>query len=304
MENKIKNPVSKKNIFFFNIFDRLINSIEKYVYKTEQDTFAENFDIVNGDSTISIMPKGSTVEKLSLGNKYSSLTAGDESFDAYVHVTNDDRFVEIGAINKDDTKNVDVTINEESISHGIGKSGIDAYRTNILFDKNGISVNLNNTTYDIHEPQLSTIVNACEYSYDKDNTTHKLKMLPKVNNLNLANTPLEINFGKNDYGNLMMRFDDQGINLMGNNIDGGSTTLFVNNEIHMDVTKQYNNKLKQASITMRTDMNEPDIVIEHINSSGETNANKVLSFIDNTNNLNVTFTVAELIALKALLPTT
>ena len=37
-----------------------------------------------------------------------------------------------------------------------------------------------------------------------------------------------------------------------------------------------------------------------VNSSG----GQVLKFIDRTNSLNVTFTVAELIALKALLPTT
>lgn len=299
MENKIKNPVSKKNIFFFSIFDKLINSIENYVHKTEKDTFAENFDIVNEDSTISIMPKGSTVEKLSLGNKYSTLTAGDESFDAFINVTNDDRFVEIGAVNYDNNKHVNVAINEESVICGINL--IDAYSTNILFNKNGISVTTNGATYNIHEPQLSTIVNACEYSYDKDNTTHILKMLPKVNNINFTNIPLEINFGKSDNINLKMGCNDTGLELKGQDDNNNNiASINIKNYINMAIIKEN----KQTSIDITNNINEPDIIIDHRNSSGETNADKVLKFTDRTNNLEVTFTVAELIAIKALLPTT
>ena len=136
MENKIKNPVSKKNIFFFSIFDRLINSIEKYVHKTEKDTFAENFDIVNEDSTITVSPKGSTVEQLSLGNKYSTLRVDDEGFTAYISVTSDDRFIE----SRVDYNNraVTFTLQSENVSYSFIENNHGV--AEISFDKNGINV--------------------------------------------------------------------------------------------------------------------------------------------------------------------
>ena len=139
MENKIKNPVSKKNIFFFSIFDRLINSIEKYIHKTEQDTFAENFDIINENSTITVSPKGSTVEQLSLGNKYGTLWVDDEGFNAYVNVTSDDRFIElyVGTYNR----NTDFTL----ASDGMQCVFIENQNqiASISFNKNGIYVDSN-----------------------------------------------------------------------------------------------------------------------------------------------------------------
>lgn len=139
MENKIKNPVSKKNIFFFSIFDRLINSIEKYVHKTEQDTFAENFDIVNENSTITVSPKGSTVEQLSLGNKYSTLRVDDEGFNAYINVNSDDGWIE-SYINH----------NNKAAGFRLQNDNIGCYFTennnniaNVSFDTNGIDVTSN-----------------------------------------------------------------------------------------------------------------------------------------------------------------
>ena len=139
MENKIKNPVSKKNIFFFSIFDKLINSIEKYVHKTEKDTFAENFDIVNENSTITVSPKGSTVEQLSLGNKYSTLKIDDEGFNAHIDVTSDNGWIESY-----------VNSNNKSVSFIVQNMNADYYFTEnnnnvaiISFNKNGIYVNSN-----------------------------------------------------------------------------------------------------------------------------------------------------------------
>ena len=139
MENKIKNPVSKKNIFFFSIFDRLINSIEKYVHKTEQDTFAENFDIVNEDSTITVSPKGSTVEQLSLGNKYSTLKIDDENFNAYIDVTSDDKWIE-SYVNYNN-KAVSFTLTDVNIEHKFFEN--NNFVGIVSFDKNGINVTSN-----------------------------------------------------------------------------------------------------------------------------------------------------------------
>lgn len=136
MENKIKNPVSKKNIFFFSIFDRLINSIEKYVHKTEEDTFSENFDIVNEDSTITVSPKGSNVEQLSLGNKYSTLKIDDENFTAYIDVTSDDRWIELN-VNRDN-KAVSSILNNQDVSYYFNENNNRV--ANVSFDKNGINV--------------------------------------------------------------------------------------------------------------------------------------------------------------------
>ena len=136
MENKIKNPVSKKNIFFFSIFDRLINSIEKYVHKTEEDTFSENFDIVNEDSKITVSPKGSTIEQLSLGNKYSTLKIDDENFTAYIDVTSDDRWIELN-VNRDN-KAVSSILNNQDVSYYFNENNNRV--ANVSFDKNGINV--------------------------------------------------------------------------------------------------------------------------------------------------------------------
>ena len=139
MENKIKNPVSKKNIFFFSIFDRLINSIEKYVHKTEQDTFAENFDIVNEASTITVSPKGSTVEKLILGDKYSDLSIDDENFNAYIDVNGNDNWIELYV--KYDNKVVSSLFTNEYVTHIFMENDINV--GNVLFDKDGINVSVN-----------------------------------------------------------------------------------------------------------------------------------------------------------------
>ena len=136
MENKIKNPVSKKNIFFFCIFDRLINSIEKYVHKTEEDTFSENFDIVNEDSTITVSPKGSNVEQLSLGNKYSTLKIDDENFNAYIDITSDDNWIELN-VNRDN-KAVSSILNNQDVSYYFNENNNRV--ANVSFDKNGINV--------------------------------------------------------------------------------------------------------------------------------------------------------------------
>lgn len=139
MENKIKNPVSKKNIFFFSIFDKLINSIEKYVHKTEKDTFAENFDIVNEDSMITVSPKGSTVEQLSLGSKFSSLSIRDEGFNATIDVNGSGNWIE-SYVYLDNRavsfilQNMDVTCNFTENNNNVG---------NVSFNKNGISVESN-----------------------------------------------------------------------------------------------------------------------------------------------------------------
>lgn len=139
MENKIKNPVSKKNIFFFSIFDKLINSIEKYVHKTEKDTFAENFDIVNENSKIIVSPKGSTVEQLSLGNKYSTLKIDDENFNAYINISGNDNWIEL-SVNYDNK-----TVDYEMQSHVIGYvfNENNNYVGSVTFKKNGISVDSN-----------------------------------------------------------------------------------------------------------------------------------------------------------------
>ena len=140
MENKIKNPVSKKNIFFFSIFDKLINSIEKYVHKTEKDTFAENFDIVNENSTITISPKGSTVEQLSLGNKYSTLKINnDEGFNAYIDITSDDRFIE--SCVDYNNRRIIFTLSNDTATYNFNENNINV--ASISFDKNGISVSSN-----------------------------------------------------------------------------------------------------------------------------------------------------------------
>ena len=138
MENKIKNPVSKKNIFFFSIFDKLINSIEKYVHKTEQDTFAENFDIVNENSKITVSPKGSTVEKLSLGNKYSTLKIDDENFNAFIEMSSNNSIML--SINKDN-KYVDFTLRPNNISCIVVEN--DNVVADISFNKNGINASTN-----------------------------------------------------------------------------------------------------------------------------------------------------------------
>ena len=137
MENKIKNPVSKKNIFFFSIFDRLINSIEKYVHKTEEDTFSENFDIVNEDSTITVSPKGSNVEQLSLGNKYSTLKIDDENFTAYIDVTSDDRWIELN-VNRDNKAVSSLLQNNNIVYNFTENNNINV--GSVSFDKNGINV--------------------------------------------------------------------------------------------------------------------------------------------------------------------
>ena len=139
MENKIKNPVSKKNIFFFSIFDRLINSIEKYVHNTEEDIFEKNFDIVNEDSKITVSPKGSTVEQLSLGNKYSTLKIDDENFNAYIDVNGEDMFIE----SRVDYNNraVTFTLQSENVIYAFTEN--DYNPTEISFNKNGISVRSN-----------------------------------------------------------------------------------------------------------------------------------------------------------------
>ena len=139
MENKIKNPVSKKNIFFFSIFDRLINSIEKYVHKTEEDTFAENFDIVNEDSTITISPKGSTVEQLSLGNKYSTLKIDDEGFTAYIDINNYDSWIELNV--NHDNKALSSLFRNNHIIYNFTENNINV--GSVSFNKNGISVRSN-----------------------------------------------------------------------------------------------------------------------------------------------------------------
>ena len=140
MENKIKNPVSKKNIFFFSIFDRLINSIEKYVHKTEEDTFSENFDIVNEDSTITVSPKGSNVEQLSLGNKYSTLKIDDENFTAYIDVTSDDRWIELN-VNRDNKAVSSLLQNNNIVYNFTENNNINV--GSVSFDKNGIKVRSN-----------------------------------------------------------------------------------------------------------------------------------------------------------------
>ena len=136
MENKIKNPVSKKNIFFFSIFDRLINSIEKYVHKTEKDTFAENFDIVNEDSMIIVSPKGSTVEQLSLGGKYSTLRVDDENFNAYIDISSDDNWIE--SYVNEDNKAVSYTLQSNNIGYAFIENNNEI--ASVSFDKNGIQV--------------------------------------------------------------------------------------------------------------------------------------------------------------------
>ena len=139
MENKIKNPVSKKNIFFFNIFDKLINSIEKYVHKTEKDTFAENFDIVNEDSIITVSPKGSTVEQLSLGNKYSTLKIDDENFNAYIDISSDDNWIKLNV--NYNNKTLACEFQSHIIAYIFTEN--NNYVGNVTFDKNGISVESN-----------------------------------------------------------------------------------------------------------------------------------------------------------------
>ena len=140
MENKIKNPVSKKNIFFFSIFDRLINSIEKYVHKTEEDTFSENFDIVNEDSTITVSPKGSNVEQLSLGNKYSTLKIDDENFNAYIDITSDDNWIELN-VNRDNKAVSSLLQNNNIVYNFTENNNINV--GSVSFDKNGIKVRSN-----------------------------------------------------------------------------------------------------------------------------------------------------------------
>lgn len=168
MENKIKNPVSKKNIFFFNIFDRLINSIEKYVHKTEEDSFAKNFDIVKEDGQIIVSPKGSTVEKLALGNKYSSLKIDDENLNAYIDVTSDDDSIEL-YVNRNNNY-TSFILSKETINLEFGEN--NAAVSNILFDKNGISVTTN--------------------SLDATNANKVLKFVDTTNSLEVTFTVAEL----------------------------------------------------------------------------------------------------------------
>lgn len=301
MENKIKNPVSKKNIFFFNIFNRLIDSIENYVHKTEEDTFAKNFDILNVEGEITVSPKGSTVEKLVLGDGYSALKIDDGNFIAHVDINNEDGIVEL--YSRRNNKEARTILDNKSIYYGFDENYITT--GGVKFDKNGIAVTTNNTTYKIYEPQLSTIVNACEYSYDEDNSTYKLKMLPKVDNINFANTPLVIDFGKSDDIDLKLQCIDSGLEFSGIKNNDSIGILSIKDRIGMLVRYISNNTtIKETIINIHNDTNEADIEITHKNDSGETNADQVLKFIDQTNSLEVTFTVAELIALKALLQTT
>lgn len=163
MENKIKNPVSKKNIFFFSIFDKLINSIEKYVHKTEEDTFAENFDIVNENSTITISPKGSTVEQLSLGNKYSSLKINnDEGFNAYINVTSDEGWIE-SYVDSNNRAGIFILQNMQVQCYFTENNNNIA---SVIFDKNGIDV--------------------------VSNSGRAFKFLDKTNNLNVEFTVAEL----------------------------------------------------------------------------------------------------------------
>lgn len=163
MENKIKNPVSKKNIFFFSIFDKLINSIEKYVHKTEQDTFAENFDIVNENSTIIVSPKGSTVEQLHLGNKYSTLRIIDEGFTGSIDVNSDNMHIQL-YVNSNNNRFATFTLDDNNVEHNFFNNNINV--ASISFDKNGIFVN--------------------------SNSGQVLKFTDKTNNLNVTFTVAEL----------------------------------------------------------------------------------------------------------------
>ena len=88
---------------------------------------------------ITVSPKGSTVEQLSLGNKYSTLRVDDENFNAYIDITSDDRFIE----SRVDYNNrvVLFTLQSENVSYNFSENNISV--AGISFNKNGISVTSN-----------------------------------------------------------------------------------------------------------------------------------------------------------------
>lgn len=88
---------------------------------------------------ITVSPKGSIVEQLSLGNKYSTLRVDDENFSAYIDVTSDDRFIE----SRVDYNNrvVTFTLQSENVSYIFTENNHSV--ASVIFDKNGISVSTN-----------------------------------------------------------------------------------------------------------------------------------------------------------------
>lgn len=287
MENKIKNPVSKKNIFFFNIFNRLIDSIENYVHKTEEDTFAENFDVLKEDSMISIMPKGSTVEKLTLGDGFSRLRVVDENFAAHIEASSSDNWIELFATG--DNKNVNFSLTNETIRYIYHENNNDT--GNIIFDKNGIAVGTNGTTYNIYESQLSTIVNACEYSYDENNSIYFLNLFPNAVN-NITDFPRRIILYNPDQ---YFSIDDEGFNIYSISTDNDSKLTVNKTFISLISNNNYNSKFCKIDLLSNG-------YVEITQSDSE--YGQIIKFTDNIGVRNVSFTFDELVALKAMLPTT
>ena len=86
---------------------------------------------------ITVSPKGSTVEQLSLGNKYSTLKINnDEGFTAYIDVTSDDRWIELN-VNRDN-KAVSSILNNQDVSYYFIENNNRV--ATVSFDKNGINV--------------------------------------------------------------------------------------------------------------------------------------------------------------------
>ena len=82
------------------------------------------------------MPKGSTIEQLSLGNKYSTLRVDDKNFSAYIDITSDDNWIELN-VNRDN-KVVSSILNNQDVSYYFSENNNRV--ANVSFDKNGINV--------------------------------------------------------------------------------------------------------------------------------------------------------------------
>ena len=145
----------------------MINSIEKYVHKTEEDSFAENFDIVNENNEIAVSPKGSSVEKLTLGNGYNTLGVINEDFNASIDISKDEKCIELHV--DTDNKYTDFLLTNKTIKYEFSENGVVA---DILFDKNGISVTTN--------------------SLDATNANKVLKFVDTTNSLEVTFTVAEL----------------------------------------------------------------------------------------------------------------
>lgn len=278
MKTDITNPVPKKNIFFYNIFNKFIDSIKRFVGETEEDTFGKYFTTEYSEAynQLNVVPKLDSDGVLTIGE--DDICINFYSGSKGISIPYDD----VVTIYANKSK---IFVTDEDIQLF---SSVDNNYLRLTIKHDEISFNFSNDEEElvITETHINTLINAAKYSYDEDTQVYTLNLFPNAD----QTYP--------DYYRIINIHEDANIKLTDEGFGmyfklNNKTSNIILNSDSVIIRSEYQN-----GNIMIENTNRGYIYIEHQNTNNEPDSDKIFEFKDVTNNLTVTFTVAELIAIK------